>query len=285
MTETTPAMTGPVRRIGVVGTGEMGRPLIDRLVAAGFEVTAFARRAEVRRELTAAGVRCVESCTAVAAGQDAVLVYVYSDEQARSVLLEDGLADAMEPGSTVVVCTTGSPRTVEDVQERVRGRGVAVLDAPATGGPAQVADGTLTVFVGGDAGTVERCRSVLEAYASTVVHFGPLGSGQRVKLLNNLLFGAHIELAVEAARLCAEFGIEPARFATALADGSGHSFALGLVGRIGSAEGLVAGAGPYVRKDVVVARAVAGDLGIHLGTIGSATEPLLDRLPAPSPGH
>jgi 3-hydroxyisobutyrate dehydrogenase-like beta-hydroxyacid dehydrogenase len=269
-------MSADIRKIGIVGTGEMGRPLVDRLLGAGFEVAAYARRPEMRDELSKAGVECVETLTDLAIGRDAVLVYVYSDEQVRELVLDGGLADAMAPGSTLIVSTTGSPRTAEAIDARVRSRGVGVVDAPGSGGPAQVADGTLTIFAGGQKEDVDRCGPVFAAYATSVVHFGPVGAGQKVKLINNLLFGAHVQLALEAARLSGEFGIDPVQLATTLHSCSGASYSLDLIAAMGSAEALVAGAGRFIYKDVLVASAVAAELGASLGTIAAVTEPLLE---------
>jgi 3-hydroxyisobutyrate dehydrogenase-like beta-hydroxyacid dehydrogenase len=107
------------------------------------------------------------------------------------------------------------------------------------------------------------------------VHFGPLGSGQRVKLLNNLLFGAHVQLALEAARIAGSFDLDVAQVAKTLHTCSGASYALDLVAMTGSAEALLQGAGPFIRKDVAVAQQVAADLGVPLGTIEETARPLL----------
>ena len=264
-------------RVGIIGTGEMGRPLIDRLLAAGYPVAAYARRPEVRNELAAVGVEVVPSVSALAADRDVVVLYVFADEQVRAVALDDGLVDAMSPGSLLVIHTTGSPATAQAIAARANDRGVGVLDAPGSGGPEQVADGTLNLFVGGDATDLERCRPVFAAYTSHVTHFGALGSGQMVKLLNNLLFGAHVELAIEAARLAGAFGIDAAEVARVLHTCSGQSFSLDLIASMGSAENLVAGAGPYIHKDVVVARDVAASIDAPLGTFDAVTAPLLER--------
>jgi 3-hydroxyisobutyrate dehydrogenase-like beta-hydroxyacid dehydrogenase len=263
-------------RVGIVGTGEMGRPLVDRMVAAGFAVSAYARRPEARAELETAQVTCVDGLAELAAGTDVVIVYVYSDDQVCEVV--DGLAGSMGPNALLVVHTTGSPRTAETIDARLRGRGVGVIDAPASGGPAQVAEGTLTLFLGGDARHVERCRPLFAAYAAEVVHFGPVGTGQKVKLLNNLLFGAHVELAVEAARLSRAFGIEPTELATALHTCSGTSRALDLIATMGSAENLVHAAARYVYKDVLEAARAAAELDAPLGSIAAVTTPLLQRI-------
>lgn len=264
-------------RVGIVGTGEMGRPVVDRLVAGGYRVSAFVRRPEVRDQLSAIGVDVASSVAALGAVCDIVLLYVYADEQVRSVALDDGLIDAMRPRSLVVIHTTGSPRTAQDIAAYAAERKVGVIDAPGSGGPAQVAAGTLNLFVGGDVAHLERCRPVFAAYADRVTHFGDLGSGQTVKLLNNLLFGAHLELAVEAARIASDVGVDPAELARVLHTCSGQSFSLDLVATMGSAENLVGSAGPYIHKDVVVARQVAADIGASLGSFDAVTAPLLER--------
>jgi 3-hydroxyisobutyrate dehydrogenase-like beta-hydroxyacid dehydrogenase len=263
--------------VGIVGTGEMGRPLVDRLLAAGHAVAAYARRPQVRDDLAAAGVEVVDSVPAVAANREVVLLYVYADEQVRRVALDDGLVDAMAPGSLLVIHTTGSPATARAIAASANARGVGVVDAPGSGGPAQVADGTLNLFVGGDPADVERGRRLFAAYTSKVTHFGTLGSGQIVKLLNNLLFGAQVELAVEAARLAGSFGIDAAELAQVLHTCSGQSFSLDLIASMGSAENLVGAAGEYIYKDVLVAREVAASIDAPLGTFDAVTAPLLER--------
>ena len=264
-------------RVGIVGTGEMGRPLVDRLSSAGVDITVFARRPEGRSQLEAAGVPCVDDVDALARRCDVVIVYVYSDDQVRSVVLDGGLAQAMAPDSTIVVHTTASPRTIEAIVAQAASRDVGVVDAPGSGGPAQVADGTLTLFVGGGSDVVARCEPLFAAYATKVVHFGPSGAGQKVKLLNNLLFGAHVELAVEAAELCDSLGVDADLVAKTLRSCSGASYGLELLAAMGSAEALLGAAGQFVHKDVVTARAAAGEAGARLGTLGVVSAAVLDR--------
>lgn len=270
-------------KVGIVGTGAMGRLLVDRLLGAGHEVTAYARRAEVRQDLRGAGVRCVDHPHDLAIGADVVIVYVLTDEQVTAVAIDDGVADAMEPGSTLLLATTCSPTTARAVAAHVASRGAATLDAPASGGPERLADGTLTVFAGGDGAVLDRCRPVLDAYATTVAHVGPVGAGQLVKLLNNLLFGAHVELAVEAARLGAGFGLDPAALAQTLHTCSGSSYALDLIGVMGSAEALLQRGGAFIHKDVQLARDTAATIGAELGSIGAIVGPLLARTAAYAP--
>jgi 3-hydroxyisobutyrate dehydrogenase-like beta-hydroxyacid dehydrogenase len=264
-------------RVGIVGTGEMGRPLVDRLLRAGHRVAAYARRPDRRADLAEAGVEVVESVPALGRGRDIVLIYVYSDDQVREVAIGDGLVDAMARGSVLVIHTTGSPGTAEVIAARAGPGGVGVVDAPGSGGPAVVASGTLTLFVGGARDHVERCLPLFESYARHVVRLGPLGSGQKAKLINNLLFGAHVQLAVEAARLSERFEIDAAALAKTLHHGSGASAAIDLMAAMGSADALLNGAGRFIYKDVLVARALAAELDTPLGAFDSVLGPLLER--------
>lgn len=269
-------MSNPLR-VGIIGTGEMGRPVVTRLQGAGFDVAAFARREETRAELAAAGVTVVDSPAELGRDRDAVLVYVYTDPQVREVALDDGLLDAMAPGSVLIVPTTSSPQTMEALAGAGAAKGVHIVDAPGSGGPPKIAEGILPLFVGGSDEAVERARPVLESYSHRVNHVGPLGSGQKVKLLNNLLFGSHVELAAEAARLAEAMGLDAVDVAQALDGCSGHSNAVSMLASSGSAAGMINGAGRFIHKDVLVAKELAADLGADLGSFSEVTTAVLKR--------
>ncbi len=107
----------------------------------------------------------------------------------------------MPSGSALVLHTTGSPRTVEAVAERAASHDVNVVDAPVSGGPHNAAAGELTLFVGGADDAVAHVRPVLSCYGDPILHVGPLGAGQKVKLVNNALFAAQIGLLANAVEL------------------------------------------------------------------------------------
>jgi 3-hydroxyisobutyrate dehydrogenase-like beta-hydroxyacid dehydrogenase len=211
------------------------------------------------------------------ADNDAVLVYVYDDDQVREVVLDSGLAESVEPGTIVIVHTTASPRTMKTLDDRLRSRGAGLVDAPGSGGPAQMASGSLTLFVGGSDEHVERGRPLFASFSNNVVHFGEVGSGQKVKLLNNLLFGAHVELALRASSLSEAFGVDSSLMAKTLQTCSGASYALNLVAAMGSPEAMVKGVGPFLRKDVLVARAAADEVGADLDMLGIVSDAILER--------
>jgi 3-hydroxyisobutyrate dehydrogenase-like beta-hydroxyacid dehydrogenase len=246
----------------------MGRPMVGRLVAAGHRVQVLGRSAQARETLAADGARAVTSAAVAAAGAAAVLVCVYTDEQVRDVCLGTGMLAGMPGGSVLVVHTTCRPRTIEAVAGRAAPHGIRVVDAAVSGGPHDIAAGRLTLFVGGDGDAVAHVQPVLESYGQPVLHVGPLGAGQRVKLVNNALFAAQIGLLADAVRLGRELGVDETVLLGALAHGSAASRALaGAVPR-GSVALFAAAVSDFLGKDVAVVRNVAAELGADLGAVG-----------------
>ncbi|MCT9083289.1 NAD(P)-dependent oxidoreductase [Streptomyces fulvoviolaceus] len=259
-------------RIGVVGAGRMGRPMVRRLTEAGHEVRVLGRSAEARGALAREAAHVVADVADAGRGADIVLVCVYTDAQVREVCLDSGLLDAMPGGAVLVVHTTGSPHTVEAVAARSAVRGIDVLDAPVSGGPPDVAEGRVTLFVGGADDTVARVRPVLRSYGDPVLHVGPLGTGQRVKLVNNTVFAAQIGLLSHASRLGRRLGVDETVLLDALTHGSAASRALSGVVRRGSVAEFARTTGEFLGKDLDVVRAVADELGADLGALSTALD-------------
>lgn len=257
-------------RIGVVGLGRMGGPMARKLIEAGHDVQALARSEESRARIVDLGARAVNETADVAADADLVVVCVFTDEQVREVCLDGPLLTEMVPGSSLVIHTTGSPRTAESVAARARLHGVAVVDGPVSGGPHDIAAGTLTVFAGGDRGVVERVRPALGAYADPIVHVGTVGSGQRVKLVNNALFAANLGVLSEAVRLAAQLGVEEAALMAALPHGSAASRALAGVSSRGSVSEFTSAVSDFLGKDIAVVRSTVDELGGSLGLLDAA---------------
>jgi len=257
-------------RVGLIGAGRMGRPMMQRLIQSGHDVCVLGRSEASRLALDGAGASVVTDAAEVGAGAEVVIVCVFADKQVRDACLRTGLLDAMQPGSVVVLHTTGSPRTAEAVAATAARSAVGVVDAPVSGGPHDIAAGTLTLFVGGDADVVARVRPVLSCYGDPVLHVGILGTGQRVKLVNNALFAAQLGLIADSIRLGRQLGVDETVLLDALPHGSAASRALaGAVSR-----GSVARFGEAVReflsKDIAEVRSVTGDLGGDLGALDPA---------------
>jgi 2-hydroxy-3-oxopropionate reductase len=254
-------------RIGFIGAGRMGRPMVVRLVEAGHDVVALGRTAENRAAVTQLGAGAAAETAEVAANADAVVICVFTDEQVRRICLDDNLVATMSPGSALVVHTTGSPHTVETITARAAPQGIDVLDAPVSGGPHDAAAGALTLFVGGADEAVTRLRPVLACYGDPVLHVGPVGSGQKLKLVNNAMFAAQIGLLAGSVELGARLGIPESVLLSALPHGSAASRVLDIVAKGGSVASFIDTAGEFVSKDVGVVRSIAAELGSDLGVL------------------
>lgn len=236
-----------------------------RLVEAGHHVRALGRSAEKRSDLEQLGASVVDDAASAGAQADVVVLCVFTDEQVREVCLDGGLLSAMPSGSVLVVHTTANPNTIEAIAHRANG--IDVIDAAVSGGPHDVAAGRLTLFVGGADQAVDRVRPVLGCYGDPVLHVGPSGAGQKVKLVNNALFAGQIGLLAEAVRLAARLGVPESMLLTALEHGSATSRVLGLVAPAGSIRSFIDRTGEFVSKDVAVVRGIAEELGSDLGVL------------------
>jgi 3-hydroxyisobutyrate dehydrogenase-like beta-hydroxyacid dehydrogenase len=254
--------------VGMIGLGSMGMPMLERLRAAGHDVSFRARRPEVIARAQGLGARPAADF----ADRDAVIVCVYSDDQVREV--GPGVVAGMRPGATLVNHTTGDPATATLLAEAAAPRGVRVLDAALSGGPADIRAGQLTLLIGGDEAVFADVRPALASYAGQLLHVGGLGDGQRVKLVNNALFAAQVSLVAEAERVAGALGVDPVKALEAIAHCSADSRVLRTVLAVGSSATMAELAGQFIRKDVAVVEQVARDLGVELGRLG----PLPGRL-------
>ncbi|MBP2451061.1 NAD(P)-dependent oxidoreductase [Mycolicibacterium lutetiense] len=252
-------------RVGFIGAGRMGAPMVRRLADAGHQVRALGRDDEKRAAVAELGAEPVASPREAVSDAEVAIVCVFTDEQVRDLCPD--LIDEMPEGAVLVLHTTGSPRTVEALAERGAARGIAVIDAPVSGGPHDIAAGSITVFAGGAESAVARARAVLKSYADPVLHVGPVGAGQRVKLVNNALFAAQIGAVAEGVKLGDRLGIDEATLLTALTHGSGASRALGAIAATGSADAFIARVGEFIGKDVAVVRTTASELDSNLGRL------------------
>ncbi|WP_216893058.1 NAD(P)-dependent oxidoreductase [Nocardia alni] len=260
-------------RIGFVGAGRMGRPMVQRLVGAGHTVRAVGRSDETRLAVAELGAEAIQ-LAAVGTDADAVVICVFTDEQVREVCLDSPLLTTLPAGAVILIHTTGSPHTAENVAAQAGPRGIHVVDAAVSGGPHDIAAGHLTVFVGGTDEAVTRARPVLEAYADPILPVGTIGAGQRVKLVNNALFAAQIGLVAESVRLATELGIDEPTLLTALPHASSASRALSGVAARGSVTEFATSVGEFLRKDVAAARALATELEADLGVLSPAIDKL-----------
>lgn len=191
---------------GYVGLGIMGAGMARNLLRAGLRVVVWNRTASRAEALEPAGAEVAGSPAEVARRSDIVMICVSDTPDVREVIEgPDGLLEGLDEGMLVVDHSTISPAVTRDLADAVAGRGAAWLDAPVSGGSEGAERGTLSIMVGGEAGDLDRARPLLEAYGSTITHVGPVGSGQMVKLVNQVLVVV-TQLAVSEGLLLAEAG-------------------------------------------------------------------------------
>ncbi|MCS5698307.1 NAD(P)-dependent oxidoreductase [Cyanobium sp. FGCU-52] len=214
-----------------LGLGALGTPMALRLVRGGVPLTVHNRNRSREEPVAAAGARRAATPAAVAAGAEILCLCLSDDKVVRTVLLGEGGASdpaiaCLAPGSLVVDFSTIAPATAESLAAALAERGVAYLDAPVTGGTEGAEAGTLSVLVGGSAQDLERARPLLELVGRSLHHFGPVGSGQRVKALNQVLVAGSYAAVAEAMALGLRLGLPMEQVRRALMDGAAGSWAL-----------------------------------------------------------
>jgi len=220
-------MTTTIRRVGMIGLGKMGFPMVRHLRKAGFEVAAFDISPDARKQAEGAGIKVLASPTAVAAETDFVIVVVGFDSEAEAVVLgADGIAAAARPGLIVGIASTVAPRTMQKIASKIEGSGIVLLDMPLTRGEPAAETGKMLTMVGGDTAAFEAVKPALQTFASSIYHVGDLGAGQVGKMVNNLILWACISANHEGLGLAKKLGVDPERLRVALIDSSAGNWAL-----------------------------------------------------------
>jgi len=192
--------------VGFIGIGIMGQGMVRNLARAGLKPVIWNRTRSRIDDLVAEGFEVGDSPAAVAAASDIVITCVSDTPDVEAVVLgEKGVLEGVRAGSLVVDMSTVSPQATETIGARLAERDVQMLDAPISGGSEGAAKGTLSIMVGGDATQVERAMPFFEAMGKAITHVGPLGSGQKVKLVNQILVVVNA-LAVSEALVFAQAG-------------------------------------------------------------------------------
>jgi 3-hydroxyisobutyrate dehydrogenase-like beta-hydroxyacid dehydrogenase len=200
----------------------MGSPMAERAARGGHDIHVYASEVVDEQALRAAGATICATVAQAVTDADLVCVCLFSDAQAREVLLgQDRAIDRLKQGSILAVHLSGGAKLMLELAAAAPS-GVRVLDAPFSGQSA----GELTLLAGGDRGAFDAASSVFSAYAKTVVHVGELGAAQRMKLVNQLLYRANLAAADSALRVLERYGLRRADIVPVLMACSGGSFAL-----------------------------------------------------------
>lgn len=255
-----------MERVGFVGLGTMGAAMAANVARAGFTVSAWNRTPGRAPELDALGVRRVDSPSAVAGASDVIVSIVSDTPDVEAVLFgPGGVAEGVARGSLVVDMSTISPSATRDFAGRLAERGVAMLDAPVSGGSEGALKGTLSIFVGGAADDLARARPLLEVMGRTITHVGPIGAGQAVKAVNQvILAGAYLGVA-EGIVLALKAGLDVDGVIAALSGGAAQSWVLSnRSGRMIANDYPLGFKTALHRKDLGIALSMARELGAEL---------------------
>jgi 3-hydroxyisobutyrate dehydrogenase-like beta-hydroxyacid dehydrogenase len=256
--------------VGFLGAGQLGEPMVGRLLDAGHNVAVYARREDLRHRLEAKGAGVAESVADLARSSDVLISCLFSDEQLRETGLgADGFIVNAKPGAVFVSHTTGTVSTLETLKNASTA-GPVVLDAPVSGTADDIAAGMLTVLIGGPNDAVASVTPVLAAYADPVVPTGALGSALALKLINNLLFAANAQLLASATQLGSQLGVAPDVLLSTLQVCSAGSHVAAHAHRIGGMDRFTELAGPFLRKDIAACREAVAESGVDLGLLGTA---------------
>ena len=197
-------------RVGFIGVGNIGLPMAGQIAGAGFDMMVHDLREEAATPLVEAGATWAESPRAVAEQCDIVCTCLPGPPEMEAVVFgTDGVAEGIRPGAVYVDHTTNSPALVRQVHDALQAKGVDMLDAPVSGGMEGAQTRDLTVLVGGESETFERCRPVLDAMAKTVLHVGNIGAGCVCKITHNAASFIRSMGLMECLTLGVKAGVEP----------------------------------------------------------------------------
>ena len=214
-------------KIGFIGTGTMGQPMLANLVKKGFEVVAWDVVPAALDAAARLGAARAGSIREAAAASDLVITMLPSSANVEAAYLgADGIIDAPIAGRLCVDMSTIDPGTAQRVAARLNERQIRFLDAPVSGGAGGAAAGTLAIMVGGDARDLEEARPALAAMGANIIHVGAVGAGEVAKLCNNLISGSALIAVAEAFRIGEAFGVDPQILTNVIAKSSGATWVM-----------------------------------------------------------
>ncbi|MDK2125324.1 3-hydroxyisobutyrate dehydrogenase [Parachitinimonas caeni] len=214
-------------QIAFIGLGHMGGPMAANLIKAGHSLTVFDLvPASVQAAVALGATAATDARTAVAQAEVVISMLPASQHVESLYLGETALVEHIRPGSLILECSTIAPDSARKVAKAAQARGVAMLDAPVSGGTAGAAAGTLTFIVGGSASDLERARPVLDKMGKNIFHAGDSGAGQVAKICNNMLLAIHMIGTAEALNLGVAHGLDPKVLSDIMRVSSGGNWSL-----------------------------------------------------------
>jgi len=208
--------------VGFVGLGNMGFPMVTNLVEAGFTVRGFDVAAAAVEKITTVGAAGSATAAESATGADVLILMLPNSRIVQSVVDELLAASALSESTVVVDMSSSEPVATQELAERLAELGIALIDAPVSGGVRGAENGTLAIMAGGEDAAFERVEAVLAALGK-VTRTGPVGSGHAVKAFNNLLSATHLWVTSEVMEAGKRFGLDPEVMLSVFNSSSGRS--------------------------------------------------------------
>jgi 3-hydroxyisobutyrate dehydrogenase len=252
--------------VGFVGLGNMGRPMALNLVEHGVPLVVHDIDPAKVEPLRARGATVVDSAERVGAASERSICMVETTAQAEAVIAgERGVIRTARPGHIVICMSTIDPLAARRLGQTLAARGIAMLDAPVSGGTERAATGELSIIAGGEAATFDACRDLFEAMGRNLFHVGPLGAGLAMKLVNNMLIQVNRVAVAEALVLGVKAGLDPRAIYDVIRVSTGTSFAFETgVPRILARDFSPGGTVDISYKDQELETAFAKQLGVPL---------------------
>lgn len=266
-------MSDPVT-VGFIGLGSQGGPMARRIVEAGFPTLLWARRPEALEPFADTKAGIADSVADLGGRCDHVGLCVVDD--AGVLQLTETLLPAMRPGSRLVIHSTIHPQTCVALAETFAARGIAVVDAPVSGGGPGAAAGTLTVMAGGEASAVAAARPVFETFAGLISHLGGVGAGQLAKLVNNALMAANMALADAALGAGVALQLDRAALIELVKASSGRSYGFEVRARLPDRSRFGHGAALLAKDVGLLGTMLAADPSF--ATLRAVAQPFLDGI-------
>lgn len=256
------------QRVAFLGLGTMGSGMAENLLKAGHAVTVYNRTAPKTEPLRAAGARVAASPAQAARDAEVVIAMLADDGASRQIWLgSEGALQVAPAGAVLIESSTVSPEWVSELAAVAAKKSLGFIDAPVTGSRVQAAGGQLTFLVGGEDSVVGKATPILKAMSKEIVHLGPVGSGAKLKLINNFLCGVQIASLAEGLTWIERSGLDRDRALAVLKSGAPGSPLIGAVSaRMENKAYEVNFLLRLMAKDLSYADAEADKLGVELST-------------------
>jgi len=257
-------------KIGFIGLGTMGNPMVKTLLKVGYEVLVYDISKEAVKKLVEKGAKEAD-ISQIGKECDFVITMLPNSQCVEEIVIgEGGLIHSFISGKVLIDMSSSVPQSTVKIANSLKEKGIKMLDAPVSGGPLKAANGTLTIMVGGDKEVFDHSYDILSALGEKIFYIGKTGAGHMVKAINNMLYGTTLVATVEAVVLGAKAGIDLEKLVEVISASSGQCYAASKVKRVVFPRNFKPGfATKLLNKDLEIALGMARELNVP--TIISST--------------